>query len=152
MAQVTLEQLTADIWVVSLFGEHDISMVDALRDRLAEAFTHDPRLIIDLTQATFVDSTVLGVLFAVVNQSTSAAAGETLALVVTPGSTVDRTIALAGFTPPIVATLDGAAPPGDTPRRRRHDIRSKSPPRTCSSFPVRQPTTPSRTSGEGSSR
>ena len=125
MAQVTLEQLTADIWVVSLFGEHDISMVDAirdrlgatskaprwviaykdaLRDRLAEAFSHDPRLIIDLADATFVDSTVLGVLFAVVNQSTSAAAGETLALVVTPGSTVDRTIALAGVTPPIVAT------------------------------------------------
>jgi anti-anti-sigma factor len=104
MAQVTLEQLTADIWVVSLFGEHDISMVDALRDRLAEAFTHDPRLIIDLTEATFVDSTVLGVLFAVVNQSASTAAGESLALVVTPGSTVDRTLALAGFTPPIVAT------------------------------------------------
>jgi anti-anti-sigma factor len=104
MAQVTLEQLTADIWVVSLVGEHDISMVDALRDRLAEAFTHDPRLIIDLTEATFVDSTVLGVLFAVVHQSTSAASGETLALVITPGSTVDRTIALAGFTPPIIAT------------------------------------------------
>ena len=104
MAQVTLEQLTADVWVVSLLGEHDLSMVDPLRDRLAEAFTHDPRLIIDLTEATFVDSTVLGVLFAVVNQSTSSAAGETLALVVAPGSTVERTMALAGFTPPIVAT------------------------------------------------
>ena len=46
-------------------------MVDALRDRLAEAFTQAPRLTIDLTEATFVDSTVLGVLFAVVNQSTS---------------------------------------------------------------------------------
>ena len=98
MAQVTLEQLTADTWVVSLLGEHDISMVDALRDRLAEALTRDARLIIDLTEATFVDSTVLGVLFAVVNQSTSPAAGETRALVVTPGSTVDRTIALAGLT------------------------------------------------------
>ena len=98
MAQVTLEQLTADTWVVSLLGEHDISMVDALRDRLAEAVTRDARLIIDLTEATFVDSTVLGVLFAVVNQSTRAAAGETHALVVTPGSTVDRTIALAGLT------------------------------------------------------
>ena len=94
MAQVTLEQLTADIWVVSLFGEHDISMVDALRDRLAEAFTNDARLIIDLAETTFVDSTVLGVLFAVIKQATSSA-GETLALVVTPGS---------GFTPPIVAT------------------------------------------------
>ena len=104
MAQVTLEQLTADIWVVSLFDEHDISIVDALRDRLDEAFTHDLRLIIDLTEATFIDSTVLGVLFAVTNQSTGSAAGETLALVVTPGSTVDRTIALAGFTPPIIAT------------------------------------------------
>ncbi len=104
MAQVTLEQLTEDVWVVSLLGEHDISMVDALRDRLAEAFTHDPRLIIDLTEARFVDSTVLGVLFAVVDQSTSAAPGETLALVITPASTVDRTMALAGFTPPIVAT------------------------------------------------
>ena len=104
MAQVTLEQLGEDIWVVSLLGEHDISMVDALRDRLAEAFTHDPRLIIDLAEATFVDSTVLGVLFAVANQATGESAGETLALVVTPGSTVERTIALAGFTPPIVAT------------------------------------------------
>jgi anti-anti-sigma factor len=104
MAQVTLEQLGEDIWVVSLLGEHDISMVDALRDRLAEAFTHDPRLIIDLAEATFVDSTVLGVLFAVANQATGESAGETLALVVTPRSTVERTIALAGFTPPIVAT------------------------------------------------
>ena len=104
MAQVTLERLGEDIWVVSLLGEHDISMVDALRDRLAEAFTHDPRLIIDLAEATFVDSTVLGVLFAVTNQATGESAGEMLALVVTPGSTVDRTIALAGFTPPIVAT------------------------------------------------
>jgi anti-anti-sigma factor len=104
MARVTLEQLTADIWVVSLFGEHDISMVDELRERLAEAFTNGRRLAIDLTEATFVDSTVLGVLFAVVNQATAADDGETLALVVTPGSTVDRTIALAGFTRPIVAT------------------------------------------------
>ena len=104
MAQVTLEQLGEDIWVVSLLGEHDISMVDALRDRLAEAFTHDPRLIIDLAEATFVDSTVLGVLFAVANHATGESAGETLALVVAPGSTVERTIALAGFTPPIVAT------------------------------------------------
>jgi anti-anti-sigma factor len=103
MAQVTLEQLTADIWVVSLLGEHDISMVDALRDRLSEAFTNDARLIIDLAETTFVDSTVLGVLFAVIKQATSSA-GETLALVVTPGSAVDQTITLTGFTPPIVAT------------------------------------------------
>ena len=103
MAQVTLEQLTADIWVVSLLGEHDISMVDALRDRLAEAFANDARLIIDLTEAAFVDSTVLGVLFAVIKQATSAV-GETLALVVRPGSAVDQTITLTGFTPPIVAT------------------------------------------------
>ncbi|HEV8156613.1 MAG TPA: STAS domain-containing protein [Gaiellales bacterium] len=103
MAQVTLEQLTADIWVVSLFGEHDISMVDALRDRLSEAFTNDARLIIDLAETTFVDSTVLGVLFAVIKQATSSA-GETLALVVTPGSAVDQTITLTGFAPPIVAT------------------------------------------------
>ena len=104
MARVTLEQLAADIWVVSLLGEHDISMVDELRERLDEAFTNDPRLIIDLAEATFVDSTVLGVLFAVVNQATTAAAGETLALVVAPGSNVERTIALAGFKPPIIAT------------------------------------------------
>src|SRR6478752_6635934 len=104
MARVTLEQLTADIWVVSLLGEHDISTVDAIRDRLDEAFTHDPRLIIDLAEATFVDSTVLGVLFAIVNQATTAATGETLALVVTPGCTVERTIALAGLRPPIIAT------------------------------------------------
>src|SRR3954453_5855487 len=104
MAQVTLEQLSPDICVVSLLGEHDLSMVDELRDRLGEAFTNGSRLIIDLAAATFVDSTVLGVLFAVVKQATGTAAGETVALVVTPGSAVDRTIALAGLTPPTIAT------------------------------------------------
>jgi anti-anti-sigma factor len=122
MAQVTLEQLTADIWVVSLLGEHDVSMVDALRDRLTEAFSNDARLIIDLADTTFIDSTVLGVLFTVIKQATSAA-GEPLALVVTPGSTVDQTITLAGFTPLIVATYPSRDQVLTAWRQRVHDGR-----------------------------
>lgn len=96
MPELNLDRVSGDIWVVALVGEHDISMAERLRTRLGEVYADDARIILDLTDATFIDSTVPGVIFDAVKQALSSS-GDTLAIVVTPGSNVDRTLQVSGF-------------------------------------------------------
>jgi anti-anti-sigma factor len=48
--------------VIALTGESDAFVAPRIRSDLAEALGGDAPLVVDLTQATFVDSTVVGVL------------------------------------------------------------------------------------------
>jgi anti-sigma B factor antagonist len=48
--------------VITLMGESDAFVAPRIRSDLAEALCGDAPLVVDLTQATFVDSTVVGVL------------------------------------------------------------------------------------------
>jgi anti-sigma B factor antagonist len=52
-----------DAWIVSLHGEHDLGTVAAVREQLADARIGDGVIVIDLTAATFIDSSVMGALF-----------------------------------------------------------------------------------------
>ncbi len=45
--------------VLALVGEHDLSTVDALSDEVDRQFREASHVVIDLTRATFVDSTVI---------------------------------------------------------------------------------------------
>jgi anti-sigma B factor antagonist len=45
--------------VVALVGEHDLSTVDRLSDEIDGQFREASHVVIDLTRATFVDSTVV---------------------------------------------------------------------------------------------
>jgi anti-sigma B factor antagonist len=45
--------------VVALVGEHDLSTVDALSDEVDRQFREVSHVVVDLTRATFVDSTVV---------------------------------------------------------------------------------------------
>jgi anti-anti-sigma factor len=45
--------------VVALVGEHDLSTVDALSDEVDRQFREVTHLVVDLSRATFVDSTVV---------------------------------------------------------------------------------------------
>jgi anti-sigma B factor antagonist len=45
--------------VVALVGEHDLSTVDGLSDEIERQFRTAPHVVVDLTRATFVDSTVV---------------------------------------------------------------------------------------------
>jgi anti-anti-sigma factor len=45
--------------VLALVGEHDLTTVDALSDEVDRQFREVSHLVIDLTRATFVDSTVV---------------------------------------------------------------------------------------------
>jgi len=51
-----------DVAVVSLEGEHDIYTAPALRERAYGELTNGRALVVDLNAATFIDSSILGVL------------------------------------------------------------------------------------------
>jgi anti-sigma B factor antagonist len=62
-APVLSVEKTDDLCIVRLAGELDLYNAPAVRDALAEACADAPtRVIIDLTEVEFVDSTALGVL------------------------------------------------------------------------------------------
>ena len=55
-------ECVGDARVVTFHGDHDISTVDLVRERLREAAEGDGVIIIDLVGATFIDSSVAGAL------------------------------------------------------------------------------------------
>src|SRR6187455_1797819 len=59
---IVLDDTAGDVVVVVVEGEHDIYTAPTLRERLDEALKRGHGLVIDLTGATFVDSSVLGAL------------------------------------------------------------------------------------------
>ena len=66
--------------IVSLRGEHDLATAPVIRDALSAVFGD---VLVDLSECTFVDSTVIGALIAASQDLQRE--GHTLALVVPPG-------------------------------------------------------------------
>ncbi len=59
---IVLDDTAGDVVVVVVEGEHDIYTAPTLRERLEEALDRGGGIVVDLTAATFVDSSVLGAL------------------------------------------------------------------------------------------
>ena len=59
---IVLDDTAGDVVVVVVEGEHDIYTAPTLRERLDEALDRGGGIVVDLTAATFVDSSVLGAL------------------------------------------------------------------------------------------
>lgn len=59
---IQLDDTPGDVMVVVVQGEHDIYTAPTLRDRLDDALERGGGIVVDLTGATFVDSSVLGAL------------------------------------------------------------------------------------------
>jgi anti-anti-sigma factor len=82
-----------DTLVLSLAGELDLADAPALREALRRAVERSPRrLVVDLTEVTFVDSTVLGALV----EARSGLGGEAFALAA-PGLEVRRALQVSGL-------------------------------------------------------
>jgi anti-sigma B factor antagonist len=60
--EIRLERTDDSVVVASLAGEHDIYTAPALRDRMYGVIAEGRPLVVDLTEATFVDSSILGAL------------------------------------------------------------------------------------------
>jgi anti-anti-sigma factor len=59
---VTVEQV-ADVSVVCLHGEHDLSTAAAVGTELDRTLARSRKVIVDFSRATFIDSSIVGVLY-----------------------------------------------------------------------------------------
>jgi anti-sigma B factor antagonist len=59
---IVLDDAAGDVVVIVVEGEHDIYTAPTLRERLDEALGRGGGVVVDLTAATFVDSSILGAL------------------------------------------------------------------------------------------
>jgi len=93
------------LWVLAVRGEHDLSTRPSLRDELDNVFDAGSRCIVDLTDAEFIDSTVLS---ALVHSHARAAQkdDDALAIVAPPSGVALRLLTLARLdrTIPVYAT------------------------------------------------
>jgi anti-anti-sigma regulatory factor len=87
--RIATNRLGASLWDVTLEGEHDVASVLWLRAELKAICDTAACVVVDLTEATCVDSRILGELVA--RQFAAESAGrEGLVVVVAPGSSPDR--------------------------------------------------------------
>jgi anti-sigma B factor antagonist len=60
--EIALERTDAGVTVVSITGEHDLSTAPELRRQLRKLVGEGSAIVVDLSKATFVDSSILGVI------------------------------------------------------------------------------------------
>jgi anti-sigma B factor antagonist len=60
--EIALERTDAGLAVLTISGEHDLSTAPALRRRLEDLLEQRESIVVDLSPATFIDSTILGVI------------------------------------------------------------------------------------------
>jgi anti-sigma B factor antagonist len=60
MGEIALDRTDAGVRVLTISGEHDLSTAPELRQRLDQLIIDGKPIVVDLSPATFVDSSVLG--------------------------------------------------------------------------------------------
>jgi anti-sigma B factor antagonist len=96
---IVLEDAAEDVVMVVVEGEHDIYTAPTLRERLDEAICRSNGFVVDLTGATFVDSSVLGALLDARRRALDAGQGFVVCVgdEVEPG--VQRILDITGLVP-----------------------------------------------------
>ena len=87
--QIGIESDTG-IRVLVLRGEHDLSTAPDVRVHVEEAVGSGGDVIVDLSDAGFIDSSILGVLVAGYRSVTGAGQSRRFAVVAVPGTSVTR--------------------------------------------------------------
>jgi anti-sigma B factor antagonist len=107
---IVLDDAAGDVVVVVVEGEHDIYTAPALRERLDEAIERGGGIVVDLSGATFVDSSVLGALLDVRRRAIEAGQGFVVCVggSIEPG--VQRILDITGLVPvlPVVNGREAA--------------------------------------------
>jgi anti-sigma B factor antagonist len=108
---IVLDDSQGDVLQVVVRGEHDIYTAPSLRDRLEEALTARPAgVIVDLSGATFLDSSILGALLEARRQALESSVGYVVCLGEEPEPGVARILEITGLVPvfPVVRSRDDA--------------------------------------------
>ena len=59
--EISLEERDSGVVIVALTGEHDLTTAPLLRERVEEAIGKGGGVLVDLTRAEFIDSSIIGV-------------------------------------------------------------------------------------------
>src|SRR3954462_7045287 len=115
---IVLDDSLGDVLFVVVRGEHDIYTAPALRDRLDQALAGGTEagakkpvgVVVDLSFATFLDSSILGALLEARRQALEKGVGYVVCLGDSPEPGVQRILEITGLVPvfPVVRTHDEA--------------------------------------------
>lgn len=107
---IALDESNEDAVFVLVAGEHDISTAPTLRERLDEALAAERALIIDLSQASFLDSSILGALLEARRQAHERDTAFVVCLGPEPEAGVQRILEITGLVPvfPVVGSREEA--------------------------------------------
>src|ERR1700754_2555897 len=107
---IVLDKSVEDVVVVVVEGEHDIYTAPTLRERLDEALGRGGGIVVDLTGATFVDSSVLGALLDSRRRALEASQGFVVCIGDTVEPGVQRILDITGLVPvlPVIRGRDEA--------------------------------------------
>ena len=61
-SRIALDHIGRELWLVVVGGEQDVATVERLREELERAEVAGGDIVVDLTQATFIDSSIAGLL------------------------------------------------------------------------------------------
>jgi anti-anti-sigma factor len=93
--EIAVQDLPGDRWLVTLTGEHDLATAETLRERLTGIYKTGTAVVVDLSTADFIDSSILAVLLEA-NQLSESSACEHLGLVITKDTFPERLLRLVG--------------------------------------------------------
>jgi anti-sigma B factor antagonist len=107
---IVIDDSAGDVVVVLVEGEHDIYTAPTLRDRLDEALGRGEGIVVDLTGATFVDSSVLGALLDARRRALESGQGFVVCVAETVEPGVQRILDITGLVPvlPVLRVRDEA--------------------------------------------
>jgi anti-anti-sigma factor len=94
--RVEVSNVAQHVWVVAVQGEHDLSTLSQLDEAISQVFAAGSRMVIDLTETSFIDSSILGGLLRArerANQQSS----DDLVVVAQPGTMPRRVIDMLGL-------------------------------------------------------
>lgn len=95
MPDIRTEQLPSGVWLAALSGELDFTGAESLRAEFETLLPVATKVVIDLTDATLLDSATIGILAEVLLQAERRATE--VRMVAAPGSAPDRILTIVGL-------------------------------------------------------
>jgi anti-sigma B factor antagonist len=95
--RIEVEQTDTGVAVVVLAGEHDLYTAPAIAERISGVLQEGAPLVVDLTPATFIDSSVLRVLLEARRDADERGLGFAVALAEGEATTVRRMLDVTGL-------------------------------------------------------
>jgi len=107
---IAVHALRPGITLLQVSGEHDLYTAPDLRDRLKAALS-EGAVIVDMSEATFVDSSILGALLSARQRAAEDEVGFAVSLHPDASRTVRQVFEITGLIPamPVLSSVDEAA-------------------------------------------